>query len=249
MNKEQTAIYSRQLLLRYFGADAQQRLLGSKVIVVGCGGLGCAALPYLVAAGTGEVTIIDQGKVELSNIQRQILYGKSDVGRIKTELAAEYLRRLGHDTIIQPLELWLAPDNIAEVISAKADLVLDCTDNFAVRYLLADYCWKQSIPLLSAAVLEFDGHIMSLVRAGDNPCLRCLMPDEPVKYNKAKDVGVLGPAVGVMGSLQAVEAVKFLAGVGSGLEASFLSLDFLSMRVNKMQRVRNPECSFCSRCE
>ncbi len=249
MNKEQTAIYSRHLLLSDFGREAQQRLLGAKVCVVGCGGLGCALLPYLVAAGTGEVTIIDQGEVELSNIQRQILYAKADVGSKKTEVAAAYLRRLGAGSVILPCELWLTPDNIVEAVSVESDLVVDCTDNFAVRYLLADYCWKNRIPLISAAVLEFDGHIMSMVRAGDNPCLRCLMPEEPVVYNKAKDVGVFGPAVGVMGTLQAVEAVKLLSGVGSGLESSFLSFNFLSMRVTKMQRERNPECGFCSHCE
>ncbi len=246
MNKEKEVIFSRHILLKEFGVDAQKKLLDSKICVIGCGGLGCGALPYLVSAGVGDISIFDLGEVELSNLQRQVLYGLPEVGYEKASMAYSKLSQISHSSNIVHYEKIISKDNIAEFINNNYDLVLDCTDNFEVRYLLADYCWNNYIPLLSAAVLEFEGHIMSLVRSKGNPCLRCLMPEAPVNYNRAKDVGVFGPAVGVMGTLEAVEAVKMLTGVGQGLERSFLSFDFLSMRINKMSRDVNAECIFCS---
>ena len=247
MNKEKEDLFSRHILLNEFGIEAQKKLLDSKICVIGCGGLGCGSLPYLTSAGVGDISIFDLGEVELSNLQRQVLYGLSDVGKEKASTAYSKLSQISHSSNIVYYEEFITEDNILEFISNDYDLVLDCTDNFKVRYLLADYCWNNDIPLISAAVLEFEGHIMSFVRAKNNPCLRCLMPEAPVNYSTAKDVGVFGPAVGVMGTLEAVEAVKMLTGTGQGLERTFLSFDFLRMRINKMCRDINTECTFCSR--
>ena len=245
MNKEQEAVFSRHILLESFGRDAQQKLLQSRVCVVGCGGLGCGLLPYIVASGVGEIMLLDKGEVEVSNLQRQIMYGSDDVGREKARTIARKLLSMASVSTIISRECWISEDNISEVITADFDLIIDCTDNFEVRYLLADYCWNEHLPLLSAAVLEFEGHIMALVNSGDNPCLRCLMPEVPREYNRASNVGVFGPAVGVMGTLQAVEAVKMLTGVGEGLEKYLLALDFLNMRSRKLVREADPHCSFC----
>ncbi len=247
MNKESEKLFSRHILLKGFGGGAQERLLSSKVCIIGCGGLGCGVLPYIIAAGVGEVVIIDQGGVELSNLQRQPLYRVDDIGVEKVDAAMSRLSGINNSTSIIPLQTFITPDNIGSIITSNFDLVIDCTDNFDVRYLLADHCWSNGIPLLSAAVLEFVGHILALINKNNNPCLRCLVSEPPVGYNKASDVGVFGPAVGVMGTLQAVEAVKMLAGIGDGLEREFLSIDFLSMRVHKMSREVDTGCKFCSK--
>ena len=246
MNKEKKAVFSRHILLSAFGAEAQQKVLESRVCVVGCGGLGCGLLPYIVASGVGEILLVDKGEVEASNLQRQIIYGPGDIGREKAVTTAAKLSAIAHSSRISFQECLLSAENIADVITADFDLVIDCTDNFEVRYLLADYCWQRQISLLSAAVLEFEGHIMALVNQGDNPCLRCLLPEVPTVYKRARDVGVFGPAVGVMGTLQAVEAVKMLSGVGEGLEKSLLALDFLNMRCSKLSREADPQCCFCA---
>ncbi len=247
MDVEQGEIFSRHILLEQFGKAAQEAVLKAKVCVVGCGGLGSGLLPYLVSSGVGQIQLVDSGEVEASNLQRQILYAPEEVGQSKVTAALARLEQINHSSELSGTNIYITSDNIAEVIGTGVDLVIDCTDNFQVRYLLADYCWNAAIPLLSAAILGFDGHIMSLLRAEDNPCLRCLVSAPPENYRRASEVGVFGPAVGVMGTLQANQALKILTGCGEILARRFLSFDFFSMRITIMERSVDPECSFCSK--
>jgi adenylyltransferase/sulfurtransferase len=247
LTDSQQSRYSRNVLLAELGQEGQRRLLASHACVVGAGGLGSPALSYLVAAGVGRVTLIEGDRVELSNLQRQTLYGTTDLGRVKADAARERLRDLNPDCRIDVVPERLAAGNITGVIP-DAGVVLDCTDNFPTRFLLADHCWRRGLTLVSAAAIRFQGLLMVLRPGDGRPCYRCFMPGPPApgEVDTADRVGVFGTAPGVMGAQQAVEAVKLLLGIATPLLDHVLVYDGLTCTFRLARRTRDPQCSFCA---
>jgi len=238
--------YSRNILLSEIGGGGQKKLLGSNVFMVGAGGLGSPALLYLAAAGIGKIGVADGDDVELSNLQRQIIHRTPDVGKSKTVSAEAAIHKLNPDCEVEIYSNRLDMKNIREVIHGY-NLVLDGSDNFPTRYMVADACWLEGIPLVSAASVRFQGQLMTLVPGDGNPCYRCIFPEPPPPGSvpSCQEAGVLGAVVGVMGTLQVVEAVKVLLGIGDILSHKLLIYDALNSRFMTVKRSLDPECPLC----
>ncbi len=236
--------YARHILLPEIGAIGQARLRAASVLVIGAGGLGSPLILYLAAAGVGRIGIIDDDVVELSNLQRQIAHGTPDLGRPKALSAAEAARRLNPEVRVEPHSFRLDPSN-AQALIAAYDLVCDGSDNFATRYLVADAAHLAGRPLVSAAVLRFEGQLALFPPEG--PCYRCLYPEPPPpgEVPSCSEAGVFGAVTGVMGALQAVEALKYLAGAGETLSRRLLMWDALSQRFDTITLMRDPHCALC----
>ncbi|MBW1991141.1 MAG: HesA/MoeB/ThiF family protein [Deltaproteobacteria bacterium] len=222
------------------GEAGQERLRSGRVTVVGAGGIGSAALFYLAAAGVGRLTIVDGDTVELSNLQRQILHRMTDLGRAKVDSAKDALIALNPHCQVEIRKVRLDAANISEVLE-DGGLVLDASDNFPTRFLIADYCWLNRITLVSAAVAEFTGQLLVVDPEQGSPCYRCLLPEPP----EDRPRGILGSVAGVLGCLQATEAVKLLLGWGSDLVQALLTYDALKCRFHVMPRARAAECPLC----
>jgi len=227
--------YQRHLSLPGFGMQAQQKLKHARVLVIGAGGLGCPALQYLAAAGTGTIGIVDDDHVSLSNLQRQILYTENDIGKPKAETAAARLAAMNPGIVCQPYAVRLTTQNALDLIRAY-DLVVDGSDNFATRYLVNDACVLAGKPLIYGAIQAFQGQA-SVFNYQGGPTYRCLFPDppDPKDAPSCSEVGVLGVLPGMIGTIQATEAIKVLTGIGETLSGVLLLFDALHMR---MQRVR-----------
>ena len=244
--EEQIERYSRHILLPEVGGVGQAKLINSSAIVVGAGGLGSPALLYLAAAGVGRIGIIDGDVVDLSNLQRQIAHGTSDLGRSKALSAEEAIRELNPDCEVQKFSERLCIENIREVLRGY-DVVLDGSDNFPTRFLVADCCRFENIPLVSAAVLRFEGQLMTILPGEGNPCYRCSFPEPPPPgmVPSCQEAGVMGAVVGVMGTLQTVEALKVLLEMGDLFSHRFFYYDALAGSFTTMKRVPNPGCPLC----
>ncbi len=245
LSSEEIRRYSRHLILPEFGARGQKRLKASRVLVVGAGGLGSPAALYLAAAGVGTVGLVDFDVVDLSNLQRQVLHGTPDVGRHKLESAAQRLNALNPEVKLEPHALRLSAENALSLIS-QYELVLDGTDNFATRYLINDACVLTGKPNVSASVFRFEGQL-SVFCAKDGPCYRCLYPEPPPPglAPGCGEGGVLGIVPGVIGTLQATEAIKILAGLGEPLIGRLLTFDALEMSFRKFNVKKDPLCPVC----
>ena len=245
-SEEQIERYSRHLVLAEVGVEGQRKLLASRVLVVGAGGLGSPALLYLAAAGVGRLGIADGDAVELSNLQRQVIHRSSDVGRRKTASARRAIRALNPECIVHVFSNRLTSRNIRRVMRGW-DVVLDCSDNFPARFLVADCARFENIPLVSASVLRFEGHLMTVLPGKGRPCYRCFVPEPPPAGDTPScgQVGVLGAVVGVMGTLQATEALKLLLGIGDPLSDRLLIYDALRCRFTMAKRRRDPACPLC----
>jgi adenylyltransferase/sulfurtransferase len=237
--------FSRHILLKEIGVAGQRKLLTTGVFVVGAGGLGSASLIYLAAAGIGRLGVADGDRVELSNLQRQILHSQADLGKEKVVSAKETINQINPDCRVEIFSERLTAGNIRDVVK-DYDLVLDGSDNFATRFLVADHCWFEKIPLVSAAVIGFEGQLLSVIPGQGNPCYRCFIPEPPDIAATCGDAGVLGPAVGVMGSLQAVEAIKTLLGIGENLSHHLLIYKALKGEFRNVRRPVDPACPLCS---
>jgi len=244
--EEQIERYSRHIILGEIGGTGQAALLSKGAFVVGAGGLGSPALLYLAAAGVGRLGVVDSDVVELSNLQRQIIHGTSDVGRPKAVSAAETLAEANPDCKVEAHQERLSVANVREMLGGY-DVVLDGSDNFATRFLVADCCRFEGIPLVSAAVLGFEGQLMTVLPDGENPCYRCHIaePPPPGLVPSCREAGVLGAVTGVMGTLQAAEAIKTLLGLGDGLSRKLLVYDALEASFRTLKRARDPECALC----
>ncbi|HWD21702.1 MAG TPA: molybdopterin-synthase adenylyltransferase MoeB [Burkholderiales bacterium] len=247
MNDEQLLRYSRHILLPEFGVEGQERLRRARVLIVGAGGLGCPAALYLAAAGVGRITLADSDKVDLTNLQRQILYQAERVGAPKVDAARAALQALNPDIEIVALQKRLGPQE-AETLVAEADLVLDCTDNFATRHLLNRACVKHRRPLVSGAAIRFDAQVMVFdLRSPDSPCYACLFPEDgEVEEVQCSVMGVFAPMTGVIGALQAMEALKLLAGIGASLSGRLLLLDAKSADWRSVRVKRDTACAVCA---
>jgi molybdopterin/thiamine biosynthesis adenylyltransferase len=237
--------YSRQLVLPEWSGAAQERLKSATAIVVGVGALGSPAATYLAAAGIGRLGIVDEDVVELSNLHRQPLHYTPDVGRRKAENAALKLGVLNPEVAVDPYPVRLNEQN-AHAIVMGADVVVDCSDTFATRYVVNDACCAQRVPLVEAGVLGFDGLVLS-IRPGESACYRCAFPTEPPPGSvpSCREAGVLGATAGVVGSIQALEAIKLLTGVGDPLTDRILQIDARAMEQTVVSTARRADCSAC----
>jgi adenylyltransferase/sulfurtransferase len=245
LSDDQLERYSRQLVLPEWSGAAQERLAEATVIVVGLGALGSPVATYLVAAGVGHLGVVDDDVVELSNLHRQPLHFTPDLGIGKAVNAAVKLSALNPDVQVDQYPVRLDAAN-AEPIVMGADLVVDCSDSFETRYLVNDACCAQGIALVEAGVLGFDGMVMSIT-PGRSACYRCAFPTEPAAAPSCREAGVLGAMAGVVGSIQALEALKLLTGVGEPLTDAILQIDGSSMAFTRVGTERRPDCPACAR--
>ncbi|PZQ51191.1 MAG: molybdopterin biosynthesis protein [Rhodovulum sulfidophilum] len=246
LSPDELARYARHIVLREIGGPGQARLRAARVVVVGAGGLGDPALLYLAAAGVGALDIIDDDTVALSNLQRQILFGMDDIGASKAAAAAAALRRINPGVAVTPVAARLDAGNAAELL-AGATLVIDGSDNFATRYAVNAACVAAGIPLLSAAMSQWEGQIALFDPARGGPCYRCLFPEPPAEglAPSCAEAGVVGPLPGVLGALLALEAVKEIAGAGQGLRGRLLLFDGLRAETRRLRIAARADCPDC----
>lgn len=246
LSSDERERYARHLSLPQVGAAGQERLRAASVLIVGLGGLGSPAALYLAAAGIGRLGLVDHDRVAVHNLQRQILHDSASIGRAKTASAAARLEALNPDVALDTWDVALGRDNARQII-AGYDLVLDGTDTFATRYLLNDACVLERRPLVHASVHRFEGQL-SVFATEDGPCYRCLHPEPPPPGSvpSCAEGGVLGVLPGLLGMLQATEALKWLLGIGEPLVGRLLAIDALTMRVQQLRFDRDPACAWCA---
>jgi molybdopterin/thiamine biosynthesis adenylyltransferase len=239
--------YSRHILLSEIGVEGQQRLIDARVLVIGAGGLGSPALMYLAAAGIGTLVLADGDNVDLTNLQRQIVHANAAIGSPKVESARDTLARLNPETRVECLAQRLEGAALEDAIG-RADVVLDCCDNFATRHAVNRACVKFKKPLVSGAGVRFDGQITVFdLRRPDSPCYECLFPeDAEFEETRCAVMGVFAPLTGIIGTVQAAEAIKLIAGAGTSLAGRLLLLDALNMEWRSVRLSKDPECKQCS---
>jgi adenylyltransferase/sulfurtransferase len=246
LDPQQIARYKRHLHLAEVGVEGQRKLLDSRVLLIGAGGLGSPAALYLAAAGVGTLGLVDFDRVDASNLQRQVLFATSDVGRPKLEVAEERLRALNPEVAIEAHEEKLEASNAQEILTGF-DVVIDGTDTFPSRYLTNDVCVWLGIPLVYGSVMRFEGQVSVFDPKSGSPCYRCLFaePPPPELAPNCAEAGVLGVLPGVIGTLQATEALKLLLGRGAPLRGRLLVYDALAMEFREFKIPRDPECAVC----
>ncbi|TAK48055.1 MAG: molybdopterin-synthase adenylyltransferase MoeB [Betaproteobacteria bacterium] len=247
MNDEQLLRYSRHILLPEIGVEGQERLRAARALVIGAGGLGCPAALYLAAAGIGRLTLADGDQVDLTNLQRQILYRTASVGAPKVEAARATLGAMNPEVEVIALKTRVAPEAMAKLVG-EADVVLDCSDNFATRHALNRACVALRKPLVSAAAIRFDAQVTVFdLRKPDAPCYACLFPEEgEVEEVQCAVMGVFAPLTGIAGALQAMEAIKLIAGVGESLGGRLLLLDAKNAEWRTVKVAKDPACGVCA---
>lgn len=247
MNDQQLLRYARHILLDEFGIEGQERLHASRVLIVGAGGLGSPAALYLASAGVGHIVLADDDVVDLSNLQRQILHNTSRVGAAKAQSGKQTLHDINPEIRIDALVARLDGQALDEQVSL-ADLVLDCCDNFATRHSVNRSCVRYRKPLVSGAAIRFAGQVSVFdLRRADAPCYHCLFPEaDDVEELRCATTGVLGPLVGIVGSMQAAEAIKVLAQMGEPMVGRMLCLDALAMQWQTIRFKRDPHCAVCA---
>lgn len=246
MDDGQLMRYARHVLLDEFGVEGQDRLLAARVLIVGVGGLGSPAAAYLAAAGVGHIVLVDDDVVELSNLQRQILHTTARIGQAKADSGRLALAQINPEIHIDALVERLDEARLTE-LAAGVDLVLDCCDNFATRHAINRACVATRTPLVSGAAIKFSGQISVYdLRNDAAPCYHCLFPEaDDIEELRCATTGVLGPLVGMVGSIQAAEAIKVLAGFGEPLVGRLLCVDALTMQWNTIRFTRDPDCPVC----
>ncbi|WP_227767130.1 molybdopterin-synthase adenylyltransferase MoeB [Zhaonella formicivorans] len=245
LNEEQIRRYSRHILLKEVGGKGQKKLLESKVLIVGAGGLGSPVSLYLTAAGVGTIGLVDNDAVDLSNLQRQVVHTTDRVGMAKVESAKRTLNALNPEVNVIAHELRLTKNNVLDLIK-DYDLIIDAVDNFPARFLLNDACVFTGKPMIEAGILRWDGMLMTIL-PGQGPCYRCVFPAPPPPGTvpSCQEAGVIGVVPGVMGMLQATEAIKLLLGVGQNMAGKLLLFDALETKFREVEVERNPDCPVC----
>ncbi len=243
---EQLERYSRHILLKEVGVRGQKKLLGAKVLIIGAGGLGAPAAMYLAAAGVGTVGIADADDVDLSNLQRQVIHTVNDIGKPKVESARETMLAINPDITVRTYREFIYSDNIADILT-DYDFVLDGTDNFPAKFLINDACVMAGKPFTHAGIIRFQGQLMTYV-PGQGPCYRCVFRDPPPKdaVPTCRQAGVIGAMAGVIGCLQALEAVKYITGAGELLTGKLLMYDALRNAFHTVNIKQDKECAVCS---
>jgi molybdopterin/thiamine biosynthesis adenylyltransferase len=247
MNDQQLLRYARHILLDELGIEGQEKFLAARALIVGAGGLGSPAAMYLATAGVGHITLVDDDVVELSNLQRQLLHTTASLGQSKVESGRRALHALNPEIIVETIARRLQGDEL-EAAVAGADVVLDCSDNFGTRHQINRACVRHRKPLVSGAAIRFDGQVSVFdLRGQTSPCYHCLFPEaDDVEEANCATMGVLAPLVGIIGSVQAAEALKLLAGIGESLAGRLLCLDGLSMQWRSLNVPRDLECAVCA---
>ena len=244
LTPEQVKRYRRHIIMNDVGSRGQRSLLQSKALILGAGGLGSPSAIYLALAGVGTIGLVDFDVVEISNLQRQVLHHTADIGRPKLQSAKDNLKAYNPDVNVVLHEVRLEADNAREIIS-QYDMVINGADNFATRYLVNDACYLEGKPLIDGSILIFDGQ--STVFVPGQGCYRCLFPSPPPPgmVPNCAEAGVLGALTGLVGSIQATEALKLMIGIGESLSSRLLLIDALSMNFREVKIKRNPNCPLC----
>jgi len=247
MNDDQLLRYARHILLDELGIEGQEKLLAAKALIVGAGGLGSPAAFYLAAAGVGHLTLADDDVVEISNLQRQILHTSERIGQYKSQSGKRALHALNPTIHVQPVTTRLLGDALDAAV-AQADVVLDCSDNFTTRHAINRACVRQRKPLVSGAAIRFAGQISVYdLRQTHAPCYHCLFPETgEAEELSCASTGVLGPLTGMVGSIQAAEAIKLITGMGSPLTGRLLSVEALNMQWHEVRFGKDPQCEVCA---
>jgi molybdopterin/thiamine biosynthesis adenylyltransferase len=247
LDDDQLLRYSRHILLPEIGVEGQSRLRAAHALVIGAGGLGCPAALYLVSSGIGRLTLADPDRVDLTNLQRQILYRDDAVGALKVEAARKTLGAVNPSVTVVPLAERLEGEALERLV-AEADVVLDCSDNFATRHAVNRACVRHARPLVSGAAIRFDGQVAVFdLRRDDAPCYACLFPEGgETEELRCAVMGVLAPLTGAVGALQAAEAIKLLTGVGESLNGRLLMFDALRAEWRSVRVRKDPDCAVCA---
>ncbi len=247
MNDQQLLRYSRHILLDAIGIEGQERILGAKALVIGAGGLGSPAALYLATAGAGRITIADGDSVDLTNLQRQILHRQDAVGMPKAASAKRMLAGYNPEVEVVALETRVSGPQLEDLV-ADADVVLDCCDNFATRHSVNRACVKAARALVSGAAIRFEAQVSVFdMRRPNAPCYHCLFPEgEEVEETRCAVMGVFAPLTGIVGTVQAAEALKLVAGIGQSLAGRLLLLDAMAMEWREVRYARDPGCAVCA---
>jgi len=244
MDDNQLLRYSRQIMLPQIDAVGQQKLLDATVLIVGMGGLGSPAAMYLASAGVGHLILADFDMVELSNLQRQIIHSTEDIGRNKVDSAYDRLKQLNPDVTITRFKQVLDDDTLSDLVP-QVDLVIDGCDNFDTRFAVNRACVKYHKPLISGAAIRFEGQVSVFMNDGNGPCYHCLYKEGGESEMRCSENGVLAPVTGLIGSLQAIEAIKVLTNVGETLTGRLLVIDALTMELRTLKLKKDPDCGVC----
>lgn len=245
MTDEQIERYSRHIILKEVGAKGQKKLLNSKVLIIGAGGLGAPVALYLAAAGVGHIGIVDADEVDLSNLQRQVIHSTADIGKTKVKSAKESMVAINPDVEVTTYRMFVDASNVRELIR-DYDFIIDGTDNFPAKFLINDACVLEKKPFSHAGIIRFQGQLMTYV-PGEGPCYRCVFKNPPPKdaVPTCKQAGVIGAMAGTIGTLQAMEAIKYIIGKGELLTGKLLTYDALKMEFRKINLKRDCNCAVC----
>jgi molybdopterin/thiamine biosynthesis adenylyltransferase len=246
MNDEQLLRYSRHVLLEDIDVVGQEKLLTAHTLVIGAGGLGSAAAPYLAAAGVGKITLVDHDQVELTNLQRQIMHTQESIGRNKAASGKSFLQRLNPGVVVDTIEA-KADDSLLDQLLPTVNIVLDCTDNFATRHMINRLCVKHQVPLVSGSALRFDGQISVFdSRNKTSPCYACIFsPEEQFEEVSCASMGIFSPLVGIIGAMQAAQALQVLIGFGEPLVGRMLLWNARNTQIDEIRISRNTGCLVC----
>ncbi|WP_318520585.1 molybdopterin-synthase adenylyltransferase MoeB [Photobacterium leiognathi] len=237
--------YNRQIILRQFDFDGQEALKASSMLILGAGGLGCASTQYLAAAGVGKLTLIDDDKVEVSNLQRQVLHHDATVGMLKVDSAKAALCRINPYISVDTIAKRLSDEELLPLIESH-NIVLDCSDNVDTRNQLNRLCFNTKTPLISGAAIRMEGQISVYTYQDNEPCYQCLSALFGQQTLSCVEAGIMSPVVGIVGAVQAMEAIKVVANMGTPLTGKLLMLDALSMSWREMKLMKQPNCSVCA---
>jgi len=245
MDNDKLLRYSRQMMLPEIDAEGQQRLADARVLIIGLGGLGSSSSVYLAAAGVGHLVLVDFDEVDISNLQRQIVHATKDIGRLKVDSAAEHLLGLNPEIQVTKIDHKIENEELEEQVKI-ATVVVDCSDNFQTRFAINDACVKHKIPLVSGAAIRFEAQVSVFdSRHEDSPCYRCLYGDETEVEQSCTANGVISPLLGIVGSIQACEAMKIIMNLGETLEGRLLLLDVMHMEWHTAKLNKDPNCPVC----
>jgi len=233
--------FKKQIILKKIGVAGQKKIKNAKVLIIGMGGLGCPLLTYLASSGVCNIGIADYDKVELSNLNRQILFNTSDIGKYKVNQAKSKIKKIYKKITVKVFKIKISKNNIKSIIK-NFDIICDGTDNFNTRFLINDYCKKNKKILISAAISKFDGHVFKYNFKKRGPCLRCFIPEKPLEENNCETEGIFAPVAGIIGALQANEVLKTVLDLKDDLNNNILVFNSLSMSLRRIKINKNRDC-------